>query len=74
MVIGASLPQLDIDVQATCGENIVMSKKWIPRMASVTEWLRAPQPRSGEHGYGDADRRRTHHDLDAIRARFQDHA
>ena len=51
-----------------------MSKKWIPRMASVTEWLRAPQPRSGEHGYGDADRRRAHHDLDAIRARFQDHA
>ena len=43
-------------------------------MSTVANWLRAPQPRSGEWGESDADARRARMDLDAVRARFPDHA
>jgi hypothetical protein len=57
-----------------------MSKSWKPisRIANgCAKWLRAPQPRSGAGGWdlaGDADGRRARADLDAVRARFPDHA
>ena len=50
-----------------------MATNWIPRIArGCSEWLRTPQPRSGERT-DDADWRRGRVDLDAIRARFPDH-
>ncbi len=56
-----------------------MSKNWMPPLVRIAhgcaEWLRMPQPRSGGTGFdGDADSRRARTELDAIRARFPDHA
>jgi len=65
---------VDIDDKCLDRDYRVMSKNWLPRMASVATWLRTPQPRSGERGDRDADSRRARADLDAIRARFPDHA
>jgi hypothetical protein len=80
VVIDASLHQLDIEEQASCFQDGNMSKNWMPPLARIAhgcaDWLRTPQPRSGA-GFGafdDADGRRTRTELDAIRARFPDHA
>ena len=53
-----------------------MSKNWNP-LDRVAGWLRTRQPRSGTDAIssgGDADLRRARADLDAVRARFPDHA
>jgi len=74
------LHQLDIEEQASCLEYWVMSKNWMPPLARIAHgcaaWLRTPQPRSGAllGAFDDADSRRTRTELDAIRARFPDHA
>ena len=57
-----------------------MSNNWMPPLVRIAHgcaaWLRTPQPRSGSARDfdGDADSRRSRTDLDAIRARFPDHA
>ncbi|MFN8226452.1 MAG: hypothetical protein U0R18_06980 [Mycobacterium sp.] len=51
-----------------------MSTNWKP-LARVAGWLRTPQPRSGARCADlDADLRRAHADLAALRARFPDHS
>jgi hypothetical protein len=55
-----------------------MTRKWKPQIAGIAQgcaqWLRMPQPRTGQFSDGDADGRRTSLELDAIRARFPDRA
>jgi len=58
------------------GQHEAMSTYRKP-LARLAGWLRAPQPRSGARGFDpefDADLRRAHADLAAVRSRFPDHA
>lgn len=52
----------------------LMSKNRMPITRIALQWLRHPQPRSGVRLVDDADARRAAMDLDAVRARFPDHA
>jgi hypothetical protein len=71
------LPQLAIDDKASCGQYRVMAQHWTSRMTRKAREMgrvfRTQAPTRGSFD-ADADARRMRIELDAIRARFPDHA
>lgn len=66
--------RLAIGRQATSSNNHRMASNWISRLAQGLADLYDATRVAAEHNDWDADARRMRAELDAIRARFPDHA
>jgi hypothetical protein len=74
IAIGASIAELAIGRQPVRRDHCRMASNWISKLGSGLSDLLSYRPGDVPGGELDGDVRRVRQELDAIRARFPDHA